>query len=220
MVAYASKSLTTVELNFSDCERALLTTVWAVEHFRSYIGGQKIIIETCHQPVSFLNSQRLKEGRVLNSCIATWMMALQGYEVEVRYAQNHKMALGQELAECQQCIGEGETQELPVMATTPSLPSNHHYFDENVCHGLPMVYVDWCSFHHESHVQAGVGIVWTNRSVNEPQHYQLGSKTSQYAEIASVLIVLQQAARDNITELVICSDSNYARHSFVSHFPM
>ena len=140
--------------------------VWAVEHFRSYIRGQKIIIETCHQTVSFLNSQRLgkaatREGRVSNSHIATWMMAQQGYEVEVRYAQNHKMALGQGLAECQQCIGEGELQELPVMVTTPSLLSNHHYFDENVCHSLPIVYVDRCSFHHESHVQAGVGIVWT-----------------------------------------------------------
>ena len=89
-----------------------------------------------------------------------------------------------------------------------------------MCVSLPIVYVDGYSFHHKSHVQASVGIVWTNRSVNEPQQYQLRSKTSQYAEIASVLIVLQQAARGNITELVICSNSNYAWQSFVSHFPV
>ncbi|KAJ8369342.1 hypothetical protein SKAU_G00093700 [Synaphobranchus kaupii] len=65
-----------------------------------------------------------------------------------------------------------------------------------------------------------VGIVWANRSVSEFQQYQLGSKTSQYAEIASVLIVLQQAAQADIKELVICSDSNYAGYSFVSHFPL
>ncbi|KAL7405160.1 hypothetical protein ABVT39_024706 [Epinephelus coioides] len=40
---------------------------------------------------------------------------------------------------------------------------------------------------------------------------------SQYAEIAAVLIALQQAVK--LTQLVICSDSNYARHSFISHFP-
>ncbi|XP_042277068.1 protein NYNRIN-like [Thunnus maccoyii] len=75
------------------------------------------------------------------------------------------------------------------------------------------------AFHHESQVQAGVGIVWANRTVEEPNHYQLGAKTSQYAEIAAVLIALQQATRRAVGQLVICSDSNYARHSFISHFP-
>lgn len=93
VVAYASQPLSSVEIKFSDCEKALLTTVWAVEHFCSYISGRKVIIETCHQPVTFLNSQRLREGRVSNSRIASWMMALQGYDVEVKHAQNLKMAL-------------------------------------------------------------------------------------------------------------------------------
>ncbi|KAL7395391.1 hypothetical protein ABVT39_015645 [Epinephelus coioides] len=41
VVAYASRPLSNVEVKFSDCEKVLLATVWAVEHFRSYIGGQK-----------------------------------------------------------------------------------------------------------------------------------------------------------------------------------
>ncbi|KAJ8375526.1 hypothetical protein SKAU_G00061060 [Synaphobranchus kaupii] len=220
VVAYASRALSSVELKFSDCEKALLTTIWALEHFRSYIGGQKIIIETCHQPVTFLNSQRLREGRVSNSRIAAWMMALQGYEVEVKYAQNHKMALGQGLAECQHCDSEVQPREHLTVVTALSWPSNHHFYHDNVCRNLPKAYVDGCSFHHESQVQAGVGVMWENCTVNEPQQYRLGSKTSQYAEIASVLITLQQADRCGITELVICSDSNYARYSFVSHFPI
>ncbi|KAL7405215.1 hypothetical protein ABVT39_025343 [Epinephelus coioides] len=63
VVAYASRPLSSVEMKFFDCEKALLATVWAVEHFRSYNGGQKVLIETSHQPVTFLNSQRLREGR-------------------------------------------------------------------------------------------------------------------------------------------------------------
>ncbi|KAJ8340608.1 hypothetical protein SKAU_G00352410 [Synaphobranchus kaupii] len=131
VVAYASRALSSVELKFSDCEKALLTTIWALEHFRSYIGGQKIIIETCHQPVTFLNSQRLREGRVSNSRIAAWMMALQGYEVEVKYAQNHKMASGQGLAECQHCDSEVQPQEHLTVVTALSWPSNHHFYDDN-----------------------------------------------------------------------------------------
>lgn len=188
VIAYASQPLSSVEIKFSDCERALLATVWAVEHFRSYIGGQKVIIETCHQPVTFLNSQRPREGRVSNSHIAAWMMALQGYDVEVKYAQNHKMALGQGLAEYQHCDCEGQSSPQSSIVTSPSLPSNHRYYDENACLVLLKVYVDGCSFHHESHIQAGVVIVWINRQVDEPNHYRLGAKTSQYVEIAAVLI--------------------------------
>uniref|UniRef100_A0A3B3D388 ribonuclease H n=1 Tax=Oryzias melastigma TaxID=30732 RepID=A0A3B3D388_ORYME len=57
VVAYASKTLATPELKYSDCEKALLSTVWAVKHFSNYVGGQKVIVETQHQPVTFLNSQ-------------------------------------------------------------------------------------------------------------------------------------------------------------------
>uniref|UniRef100_A0A8D3CKX2 ribonuclease H n=1 Tax=Scophthalmus maximus TaxID=52904 RepID=A0A8D3CKX2_SCOMX len=183
----ADAALSSVEVKFSDCEKALLATVWVVEHFRR---------------------------------IASTMMALQGYDVEVKYAQNHKMALSQGLAECHHCDCEGQSSPQSLVITTPSLPSNHLYHDENACLDLPRVYVDGCSYHHESQIQAGAGIVWVNRSVEEPNNYWLGNKTSQYAEIAAVLIALQQATKLAMVQLVICSDSNYARHSFISHFPM
>ncbi|MBN3305975.1 NYNRI protein, partial [Amia calva] len=219
VVAYASKAFSSVEQKFSDCEKALLATVWAVEHFRSYIGGQKIIIETCHQPVLFLNSQRLREGRVSSSRVVSWLLALQGYEIEVRYAKNWKMYLGQGLAQCQECGTQDQGQNIPETVTVAFPPTSHHYYDDNVCVELPRAYVDGCSFRQEHQVQAGVGLIWENNIPCGPTHYQLGSKTSQYAEVAGVLITLQQAVEHDIRELVICSDSNYARHSFVSHFP-
>ncbi|MEQ2169108.1 hypothetical protein GOODEAATRI_021469, partial [Goodea atripinnis] len=41
-----------------------------------------------------------------------------------------------------------------------------------------------------------------------------------YAEIVPVLITLQQATALDTKQLVICSDSNYAQHSFISHLPV
>ncbi len=70
--------------------KALLCTVWAIQRFSNYIGAQKVIIETCHQPVTFLNSQRIRDGVVTNARIATWLMTLQGQDVEARYAQNYE----------------------------------------------------------------------------------------------------------------------------------
>ncbi len=50
--------------------------------FLYYIGAQKVIIKTCHQPVTILNSQRFRDGVVTKACIATWLMTLQGRDVE------------------------------------------------------------------------------------------------------------------------------------------
>lgn len=57
VVADASKTLLGPEIKYSDCEKALLCTVCAVKHFSNFTGRQKIIIETNHQPVTFLHSQ-------------------------------------------------------------------------------------------------------------------------------------------------------------------
>ncbi len=48
-----------------------LCTVWAIQRFSYYIGAQKVIIETCHHPVTFLNSQCIRDGVVTNLRIAT-----------------------------------------------------------------------------------------------------------------------------------------------------
>ncbi len=103
VVAYASKTLLPPECKYSHCEKALLCTVWGIQRFSNYIGAQKVIIETCHQPVTFLNSQRIRDGVVTNARIATWLMTLQGRDVEARYAQNYKSSLGNGLAACQNC---------------------------------------------------------------------------------------------------------------------
>lgn len=81
------------ELKYTDCEKALLATVWAVKNFSNYLVGQKVIIEANHQPVTFLNSQRTREGVVTNARVASWLMALQSFDVKVRYTQNRKKDL-------------------------------------------------------------------------------------------------------------------------------
>ncbi|MEQ2198779.1 hypothetical protein XENOCAPTIV_018217, partial [Xenoophorus captivus] len=119
---------------------------------------------------------------------------------------------------CQHCKCDTVTTTIDTSAT-PQFSSNHHYFDENVREGVPRAYIERCAFLHEGRPQAGVGIIWVGHHITETNHYQLGQKTSQYAEIVAVLITIQQATALDIKQLVICSDSNYARHSFISHLP-
>merc|ERR1712035_212689 len=81
-------------------------------------------------------------------------------------------------------------------------------------------YVDGCSFHHETQVCAGVGITWIGDMPYEPKSFQLGAQSSQYAEIAGILIAFQLAVERDVKTLVICTDSNYARLSFACHLPL
>lgn len=75
---------------------------------------------------------------------------------------------------------------------------------------MPTPYMDGCSYNHQGNLQAGAGVVWLNDNPCPPQRFQLGPHSSQYAEIAAILIGLQIAATHNIKELLICTDSNYA----------
>ncbi len=211
VVAYASKTLLPPECKYSNCEKALLCTVWAIQRFSNYIGAQKVIIETCHQPVTFLNSQRIRDGVVTNARIASWLMTLQGRDVEARYAQNYKSSLGNGLAASQNC--SMDTLYTSAEPKEPPQPQmiNHRYFEENVCEGMPTAYVDGCSYNRKGNLQAGVDVVWLNNDPCPLQQLKLGPQSSQYAEIAAILITLQLAASHNIKELLICTDSNYAR---------
>ncbi len=146
-------------------------------------------------------------------------MTLQGRDVEARYAQNYKSSLGNGLAACQNC--STDTLDTSAKPKEPPRPqaTNHRYFEENVCKGMPTAYVDGCSYNHEGKLQAGAGVVWLNNDPCPPQQLKLGPQSSQYAEITAILITLQLAAAHKIRELLICTDSNYARLSFTCHLP-
>lgn len=90
----------------------------------------------------------------------------------------------------------------------PLEASRHHYFDHDICKDMVTAYLDGCTFHHETLVHAGVRVVWVNNNPYEPKNFQLGSQSSQYPEIAGILIILKLAAAENIKTLVICTDSN------------
>uniref|UniRef100_A0A1A8K8T0 Gypsy retrotransposon integrase-like protein 1 n=1 Tax=Nothobranchius kuhntae TaxID=321403 RepID=A0A1A8K8T0_NOTKU len=209
----------------NDVERSHLLAAFSfaqaslVKYFANYIGGQKIIIETQHQPVTFLNSQRIRDGVVTNSRIASWLLALQSFDIEVRYAQNRRSPLGMGLAACQHCSDDAIASVPPARPPQALLNRNHHYYDQSYCAGLPTVYVDGSAFRHGSAPCAGVGVVWVDGDRRESRCYSLGGETSQYAEVAGIVIALRSARDHGFRELVVCTDSDYARLSFLCHLP-
>ncbi len=158
----------------------VLLLLWVIQRFSNYIGAQKVITKTCHQPVTF------------------WLMTLQGWAVEARYAQNYKSSLGNGLAACQNCSTDTlYTSAEPKEPPQPQL-TNHRYFKENVCEGMATAFVDGCPYNRKGNLKAGAGVVWLNNDQCPPQQLKLGPQSSQYAEIAVILITLQLASSHNI----------------------
>ena len=53
-ITYASKTLTWPQLNYATTEKELLTVVFAIDKFRSYLVGAKVIVYTDHAALKYL----------------------------------------------------------------------------------------------------------------------------------------------------------------------
>ena len=91
VIAYASRSLTKAERNYSTTDREALALVWAVEYFRVYLLGRKFTLVTDHCSLVYLKTVRNPKGR-----IARWLLHLSEYDwsIEHREGSRHGNADG------------------------------------------------------------------------------------------------------------------------------
>jgi hypothetical protein len=57
-ISYASKTLTGPQLNYSTMEKELLAVVFAIEKFRSYLVGTKVVVYTDHATLKYLLTKK------------------------------------------------------------------------------------------------------------------------------------------------------------------
>ena len=88
VIYYASKTLSDAQLNYSTTEKELLAVVFALEKFRSYLIGSKIIFYTDHSVLRYLFSK--KDSKAL---LIRWVLLLQEFNLEIRDKRVLKMLL-------------------------------------------------------------------------------------------------------------------------------
>ena len=78
-VEYASKKLLPRETRYSTIEKECLAVVWAIKKFAKYLYGKEFLLETDHEPLSYLNTAKYSNSRLMR-----WALYLQNYRFCVR----------------------------------------------------------------------------------------------------------------------------------------
>jgi hypothetical protein len=64
-IAYASKMLTGAQLNYATTRKELLAVIFAIDKFRSYLVGAKVIIYTDHDVLKYLLTKKDAKPRLI-----------------------------------------------------------------------------------------------------------------------------------------------------------
>lgn len=134
-IGYASRLLTRAEKKYPTIEKEALALWWCItQKFKSYLHGQKFIVETDHRPLIWLNKQPYNNARV-----DRWGIALQEFEYDIKHIPGTK----NQVADCLsrypvESIPEGEDQQEPVtsdphvlVVTTRSMKRRMETSEEN-----------------------------------------------------------------------------------------
>src|SRR3954465_7926069 len=79
VIYYASRTLNGAQLNYATTEKEFLAVVFAIDKFRSYLLGSKVVIWTDHAAIKYLLAKKNAKPRLLR-----WVLILQEFDIEIR----------------------------------------------------------------------------------------------------------------------------------------
>ena len=75
-ISYASKTLSEAQLNYATTEKELLAVVFAIDKFRSYLVGAKVIVYTDHVALKYLLTKKDAKPWLIR-----WILLLQEFDI-------------------------------------------------------------------------------------------------------------------------------------------
>jgi hypothetical protein len=78
-VSYASQTLLGPQLNYATTEKEILTIVFAMDKFRSYLVGAKIIVYTDHATFKYLLTKKDAKPWLIR-----WILLLQEFDLKIK----------------------------------------------------------------------------------------------------------------------------------------
>ena len=78
-IYYASHTMDEAQLNYATTEKELLAVIFAIDKFRSYLTGSKVIVFTDHAALKYLFSKKDAKPRLIR-----WILLLQEFNLEIK----------------------------------------------------------------------------------------------------------------------------------------
>ena len=130
-IAYASRTLTAAEKNYSQLEKEALAVVYAVGKFHNYLYGRQFVIESDHQPLSYILSDSKAISPTASSRNKRWALTLSAYSYTIKHKPGKNLGNADTLSHLPQrvttdldCI-PGDLVHLINHLETTTLSSSH-----------------------------------------------------------------------------------------------
>ena len=111
-IAFASRSLTASEKNYSQLEKEALALVFGVKKFHRYLYGRKFTLMTDHKPLTTIFGPKKGIPSLAAARLQRWAMLLSAYNYDIRYKSTSEHGN----ADC--------LSRLPLQTTTPSVDAD------------------------------------------------------------------------------------------------
>ncbi|MBW0543452.1 hypothetical protein O181_083167, partial [Austropuccinia psidii MF-1] len=108
VIAYASRSLSKPERNYSVTELECLCVLWAIERFRCYIDGYRFTVMTDHSSLKWLDNLRDPVGR-----LGRWAVRLQQYDYKIVHRKGKENEAPDALSRAP--VVEDAMQDVPIV---------------------------------------------------------------------------------------------------------
>ncbi|RDX94157.1 hypothetical protein CR513_23492, partial [Mucuna pruriens] len=115
VIAYASETMDSAQQNYTTTEKELFAIVFALDKFRSYLLGSKIIVFSDHAALKYLLKKPDAKPRLI-----WWMLLLQEFDIEIRDKKGAENSIADHLSRI-----ERKSEPMPIRDEFP---------DEQVLH--------------------------------------------------------------------------------------
>lgn len=195
-VAFASRTLTKTEENYSTIEKELLAIVWACKYFRPYLFGRKFTLYTDHKPLSYVFN--LKDP---SSKLVRWRLALEEFDYEPKYREGKQNVVADALSRIKHEINNSDA----ATQNSDSNLSTVHSADTDDSNFIPMTELSINSFSNQIILQTGPNEIQHCEEIF-PKIYRVTIEKNSF-DIPSLLDIFKENLNYKRANCIFCAES-------------